>query len=349
MEKQSKLSTFVNIMIDILFVPVVILALFSSVLMFNAKKHNQMPSLFGYSSVVILSSSMEPSFKPGDNVLAKAVDTDTLKVGDVIAFYAYYKEKITPANLEQNSQPATSTTGGNIPTTLLSFLGGGASNYDQEEAASHASKVLFHQIVKIYEVVEDDGISHRYFVTQGTNASTPDTYAIKDTMVVGKYIDAPLVANVFRFAGSPVGIAVLVVIPCGLMLLLMSRSIIDQVAKHKEEQRKNEEQTKQAAMYYNESEESVKQTRNVDIRIPQQNVGGNRTTQKSRAPKAPVAPTPKAQPTQPAQPKAPTQPKVATQKAQPTQPVQPKAPTPPKPQQPKAPTPPKAPVPPKKQ
>lgn len=285
MEKQSKLSVFVNTLINILFIPVVILGLFSSILMFNAKQHNQMPSLFGYSSVVILTTSMEPDFKQGSNVLVKAVDTDSLVIGDVIAFYAYYKEKITPDDLAQYSQPASPSNPSNIPTTLLSFLGGGVSNYDQQEAANQASKVLFHEIVKIYNVLEDDGTYSRFFVTKGRNNPNPDQYAIKDSMVVGQYVEASLVANVFRFAGSPIGVALLVIIPCGLLLLLMSRSIIEQVAKYKEEKRKNEEQTKQMAAQYDKEFEETKKEENknkVDIKIDRPEIKEESQAQKEK-------------------------------------------------------------------
>ena len=42
----------------------------------------------GYSVMKVITGSMEPSIHVGDYVLVKEVDTDTLKVGDVITFYS---------------------------------------------------------------------------------------------------------------------------------------------------------------------------------------------------------------------------------------------------------------------
>lgn len=43
-------------------------------------------SLFGFRFYHILTGSMEPTIRTGSNVLVKSVDTETLKVGDIITF-----------------------------------------------------------------------------------------------------------------------------------------------------------------------------------------------------------------------------------------------------------------------
>lgn len=47
---------------------------------------NKVPSIFGYKPFVVLSGSMKPNIQVGDLIFVKKVDTNKLKVGDVIAF-----------------------------------------------------------------------------------------------------------------------------------------------------------------------------------------------------------------------------------------------------------------------
>lgn len=255
MEKKSKWSIFINTLIDILFIPILVLALLSSALMFTAKRQNEVPSLFGYSSVVILSGSMRPDFNKGDYALVKSVDTNSLAVGDIIAFYAYYKEKVVADDLVasglDSAQPKENTT--NIPTTVLSFLGGGADSLDKQEAIEKGSLVLFHRITYIHEVYEE-GEYHRFFVTKGDSNGALDRYAIHDSMVIGKYVSGGQgIANVFKFVGSPNGIVLLVLLPCGILLLLLSQSMIDQIIKLKEEKALNEKKVIEASGVYREA------------------------------------------------------------------------------------------------
>lgn len=256
--KKSKWSIFLNTIIDILFIPILLLALVASVLMFSAKKQNEVPSLFGYSSVVVLTNSMKPDFEPGDYAMVKAVNTDTLEVGDIIAFYAYYKEQINADDIlrsgEVSATPKENAT--NIPTTFLSFFGGGMTTLDKQEAIEKGSKVLFHRIIFIH--VDNKG--DRFFVTKGDNNLTADTYAIHESMVVGKYEpDKQGLASVFRFAGSSKGIVLLVILPSGIMLLLLSQSIIDQIVKLKQEKLKNQKKMEEAQQAYKQlGEEDAK-------------------------------------------------------------------------------------------
>ena len=64
-----------------------IILLFNIYIMIQAKSSpNKVPSVFGYKPFVVMSGSMEPKINKGDLIFVKKVDTDTLKVGDVIAF-----------------------------------------------------------------------------------------------------------------------------------------------------------------------------------------------------------------------------------------------------------------------
>ena len=46
----------------------------------------EIPGIFGYKPLIVLSGSMSPTFNYGDLIVIKDVDTDTLKVGDIISF-----------------------------------------------------------------------------------------------------------------------------------------------------------------------------------------------------------------------------------------------------------------------
>lgn len=46
----------------------------------------EIPGIFGYRPLIVLSGSMSPTFNYGDMIVIKDVDKDTLKVGDIVAF-----------------------------------------------------------------------------------------------------------------------------------------------------------------------------------------------------------------------------------------------------------------------
>ena len=64
-----------------------IILIFNIYIMIQAKSSpNKVPSIFGYKPFVVMSGSMEPKINKGDLIFVKKVDTNTLNVGDVIAF-----------------------------------------------------------------------------------------------------------------------------------------------------------------------------------------------------------------------------------------------------------------------
>ena len=66
------------------------LSVICSIVMINSKRSNNVPNLFGYSLVTILSGSMTNSgFNEDDTVIVKSIDTKEIEVGDVIAYYTY--------------------------------------------------------------------------------------------------------------------------------------------------------------------------------------------------------------------------------------------------------------------
>ena len=137
--KKSKLSKVLSIIVDVLFVPIVILALICIVIMFTAKSNNKVPSILGKSIVTVESSSMEDKFFVGDVLVIEKVDVDDIKVGDDIAFYA-------PLNT-----PYVATVG--------------------EEKVSLA---IIHRVLRIIYPIDDNGVKHRFFVCAGINGFSMD-------------------------------------------------------------------------------------------------------------------------------------------------------------------------------
>ena len=86
MEKGKK-SIFLSCL-KIFFISLLsIILLFNIYIMIQAKSSpNKVPSIFGYKPFVVMSGSMEPKINKGDLIFVKKVDTNTLTVGDVIAF-----------------------------------------------------------------------------------------------------------------------------------------------------------------------------------------------------------------------------------------------------------------------
>ena len=87
-KNKSKLSKVLSIIVDIFFIPTIVLALICVVIMFAAKSNNKVPSVFGVSIVTVLSNSMEDKFYKNDVLLIKSVNVDEISVGDDVAFYA---------------------------------------------------------------------------------------------------------------------------------------------------------------------------------------------------------------------------------------------------------------------
>ena len=86
MKKSKKEIVFKSLKIFLISLLSIIL-LFNIYIMIQSKSSpNKVPSVFGYKPFVVLSGSMEKTINKGDLIFVKKVDTDNLKVGDIIAF-----------------------------------------------------------------------------------------------------------------------------------------------------------------------------------------------------------------------------------------------------------------------
>ncbi len=80
----KKVKKIVTILVLIILLPILFV---STVILVDSYTHkDKIPSFFGWKPFIVLSGSMETEIYPGDIVVVKNVNTDTLKVNDIIAY-----------------------------------------------------------------------------------------------------------------------------------------------------------------------------------------------------------------------------------------------------------------------
>lgn len=252
-QEQKKLSKFLNILTNIIFIPILLVSILFSVLMYSAKQNNQVPSLFGMSTVVVLSNSMQAGgFGAGDYVMVKRTKVSNLRKNDIIAFYGYYNYKYSEDDVVGYESSSSSSSNINIWSI-------GAFTDGQKEAAEKASPVIFHRITRVIAVKNKDGVFDEndptcfYFFTKGDSNGSEDAYAIRGDMVIGSYYEqGNWLTGIFKFCSSTVGLIILVLIPAGALLILLGHSIVEQVSELKHENSSNVAQYSFAEQIYQE-------------------------------------------------------------------------------------------------
>ena len=216
--------TVLGIVGDIIFIPVMILALIVCMIVFMDRRQNEVPSFFGVSVVRVLSGSMKASgFDIGDNVLVKKIAVDEIWEGDIIAFYSKYDKvdndlsmynKLTKLN-SQDDEIVVS----NPPVVIE-----GRSTV--EDAQEQKCRVVFHEVKEVW--CAENGT--RFFKTKGTSNGDYDTYKIREDFVIGRYIETSVfLRNSIKWISSPIGMIVLVCLPLGILIILQSLSLIEQI------------------------------------------------------------------------------------------------------------------------
>lgn len=80
----KKFSFWITLIMLLILIPILIINL---VIIYKANKYpNDIPEVFGYKPLIVMSGSMETSIYTGDLIFVKEVAPETLKVGDIIAF-----------------------------------------------------------------------------------------------------------------------------------------------------------------------------------------------------------------------------------------------------------------------
>ena len=182
----------------------------------NAKTQNTPTTLLGYSTLKIVSGSMEASgFDIGEPVVVHAVDTDTLKEGDVIAFYSCNS---SPYEIQAiDNQNATIK----YIYPLGSFFG--IQSQEIKNVAKTNTKLVFHQIIGVYQ----DTNGERYFKTKGTSNDVEDVWLISHNHVLGVYVDsgfANFISKLLSIGNSPVVFFIMLIIPILLLCFMLIRT-----------------------------------------------------------------------------------------------------------------------------
>jgi len=184
----------------------------------NSRSQGVAPSFAGFASMRIVSGSMRASgFEVGDNIVVRSVDTKTLKVGDNIAFYAYFGDY---SQFDINGCTAYSYDGDTKYSISLARFMGAQSN-QIAEAAKNGSKLVFHQITAVFK---DQSSGVLWFQTKGTSNAEVDSWFISENMIMGIYDNsaaAKFVSNILSSLSSREGLAMLVIIPVILMGLVI--------------------------------------------------------------------------------------------------------------------------------
>lgn len=188
--KMEKIGRILDIVLNVVFVPILILVAIFSLSIMITRVTNGVPSVFGYTQIQIISGSMQDAgFKIGETYYVKSQDPATLQVGDYIAFFQDYDPNCSsPSMVTPSNRPA--------------------------QKASDA-RILFHEIVAI----EIDLNGERWFTTQGTNNENPDSVKIYQNYVIGKWVEEETFwTSLISFVTSPIGIVCLSVVPCSLII-----------------------------------------------------------------------------------------------------------------------------------
>ena len=213
--ERKKIFDILDIISLVLIIPVLVLGIFCSLLMFSAKQNNGVPSMFGYSVVAIdedIASEEHPDFTSGTKVLTRSVNAESLTIGDYISFYEY------------------------VPTV------------DGEEA--EPSNIKFRRIIEVYEQVDEETNAVTYFYSTGDAEGNRDEYTdsegatriayISSDYVIGIYSQTGgFLVSLYSFCASTTGVICLVVLPAAVVLALAAVSLVEQIVRSSKEKKEN--------------------------------------------------------------------------------------------------------------
>jgi len=228
MKDKSVFSRIMSSFANFLIVLMIVFSLIICLTTFLSRIKKTVPTFAGYSFMEIVSGSMSKDsitingntysagHQIGDKIVLRSVDTNTLNVGDKIAFYVYSPSLAEFHNTQSQVVDEVNTT--KYHTSFTQFWGFPPKSLQQ--ASAENSKLVFHHIIEIFET--SDGT--RYFRTQGAANNSPDYWIVKDCYVVGIYDQSNMgkfIGLVLSFLTSKMGLFVSILIPLSLISLLM--------------------------------------------------------------------------------------------------------------------------------
>ena len=125
------LKSIVNILAWV----VLILALLVTILVFSSARNNGVANLFGYIPLTVESDSMYPTFKQGDLIICREIDSiDALQENDVITFWT-----IIDGKRVKNTHRITAV---NDEDSVRSFITRGDNNAIDDETPTYAGDII---------------------------------------------------------------------------------------------------------------------------------------------------------------------------------------------------------------
>lgn len=83
--KKGRVGTVIGIVLCVLLIPILLVNV--TMIVKSLVNPSKVPSVFGYSPLIVLTDSMYPEIKSGDLIIVKSAEPEEVQVGDVIAFF----------------------------------------------------------------------------------------------------------------------------------------------------------------------------------------------------------------------------------------------------------------------
>ena len=224
-KRQKTFYTILGIISDAIIIPVIIISLFSSFVLFSNQRKNEAHMVFGVSFAAVQSGSMEAAgFKVKDIVIVVKTNTDNLRPksenyeGDIIAFYNEYD------SVDRSVKKTTISDFDNVPEPTLESI---ANRKEKSEILNKYTRIYFHRIIGVS--VDETGT--RFFKTKGDSNVSADVNLIREDLVVGRYVNTPVwIREVFKFCASSIGMMILVVVPLTVLIFMQMLSLLEQIS-----------------------------------------------------------------------------------------------------------------------
>ena len=212
-KSKSEKSTVIGTVFSTILYVVLLIILILAIVINVSKQDNQITTIFGYAFAVVQSGSMvDGGFEVGDMVIIQDVNTDDLKVGDIVVFYDYQDPvdlTLSLTNISNEVQNGTYQDFKNpdyIP----------ANRHDSSYAINNGDKLIFHRIIAIYR----DDAGTRFFETKGDSNNVADKIKVREDFVCAKYKQSSVVLqSVLGFMSTTLGLVVIILIPIGMLLI----------------------------------------------------------------------------------------------------------------------------------
>ena len=84
-KKQGKIGNIIGVVLCVILIPILLANV--TMIVKGLINPNKVPSIGGYSPLIVMTDSMFPDIKSGDLIITKAADAKDVNVGDVISFF----------------------------------------------------------------------------------------------------------------------------------------------------------------------------------------------------------------------------------------------------------------------